>query len=46
MVLAPFALGGFLLGAGALGLQALDRRRLEAWDAEWRGTGPRWSSLR
>ena len=46
MVLAPFALGGFLLGAGALGLQALDRRRLEAWDAEWRGTGPRWGSLR
>jgi len=46
MVIAPFALGGFLLCAGALGLQAVDRRRLGAWDAEWRGVGPRWSSLR
>ena len=46
MVIAPFALGGFLLGAAALGLQALDRRRLDAWGAEWRGVGPRWSSLR
>ena len=46
MVIAPFALGGFLLCAGALGLQAVDRRRLDAWGAEWRGIGPRWSSLR
>ena len=46
MVIAPFALAGFLLGAAALGLQAVDRRRLDAWGAEWRGVGPRWSSLR
>jgi len=46
MVIAPFALGGFLLCAGALSMQAVDRRRLDAWDAEWRGIGPRWSSLR
>ncbi len=46
MVIAPFALGGFLLCAGALGLAAVDRRRLSAWDAEWRGIGPRWSSRR
>ncbi len=46
MVIAPFALGGLLLCAAALGLQAVDRRRLNAWDAEWRGVGPRWSSLR
>ena len=46
MVAAPFTLGAFLLCAGALGIQAVDRRRLAAWDAEWRATGPRWSSLR
>ena len=46
MVVAPFALGAFLLCAGALGMQAVDRRRLAAWDAEWRATGPRWCSLR
>jgi hypothetical protein len=46
MVIAPFALGGILLCAGALGIQAVDRRRLAAWDAEWGVTGPRWTSLR
>jgi hypothetical protein len=46
MVAAPLTLGAFLLCAGALGIQAVDRRRLAAWDAEWRATGPRWSSLR
>ena len=46
MVIAPFMLGGILLCAGALGIQAVDRRRLAAWDAEWRAIGPRWSSLR
>ncbi len=29
------------LGAGALAHWVLDRRRLAAWDAEWRVTGPR-----
>ena len=34
------------LGRGARGLFArhlVDRRRLVAWDAEWRATGPKWS---
>ena len=26
-----------------LGQYALDRRRMRAWDAEWRATGPRWT---
>ena len=46
MVIAPFTLGGILLCVSALGLQAVDRRRLAAWDAEWRAFGPRWGSLR
>jgi hypothetical protein len=46
MVIAPFTLGGLLLCVSALGLQAVDRRRLAAWDAEWQAIGPRWSSLR
>ena len=32
-----------LLASGALARQALDRRRLSAWDAEWRASGPLWS---
>jgi len=32
-----------LLGSNALARRILDRRRLNAWDAEWRATGPRWS---
>ena len=32
-----------LLASGALARWALDRRRLNAWDAEWRASGPRWS---
>lgn len=35
-----------VLGANALGRRALDRRRMRAWDAEWRATGPRWTSPR
>jgi hypothetical protein len=46
MVVMPLTLGAFLLCAGALGIQAVDRRQLAAWDAAWRTTGPRWSSLR
>jgi len=29
---------------GALGRQALDKRRMAAWDADWRATGPRWTA--
>ncbi len=32
-----------LLVSCALARQVLDRRRLSAWDAEWRATGPLWS---
>ena len=46
MVIAPFTLGAVLVCAGTLGLQAVDRRRLAAWDADWQTTGPRWTSLR
>ena len=46
MVVAPCTLGSLLLCAVALGIQAVDRRRLAAWDAEWRAIGPRWTSLR
>ena len=32
-----------LLASGALARRALDRRRLGAWDAEWRASGPLWT---
>lgn len=32
-----------LVGLQVLGQYALDRRRMRAWDAEWRATGPRWT---
>jgi hypothetical protein len=32
-----------LLGLNTLARRVLDHRRLNAWDAEWRATGPRWS---
>jgi hypothetical protein len=35
-----------LLAAGMLARRALDRRRLRAWDAEWRASGPLWSGRR
>lgn len=35
-----------LLGSNTLARRVLDRRRLNAWDAEWRATGPRWSGHR
>jgi len=35
-----------LLSGQALGRRALDRRRLSAWDAEWRATGPLWTGYR
>jgi len=45
-VLAVAALGAALSIVGLAGRWALDRRRLTAWDAEWRATEPRWSSRR
>jgi hypothetical protein len=35
-----------LLALGGLTRLALDRRRLGAWEAEWRATGPLWSGRR
>lgn len=35
-----------VLGSSTLACRALDRRRLRAWDAEWRATGPLWSGHR
>jgi len=35
-----------LLGGQKLARRALDRRRLSAWDAEWRMVGPLWSGHR
>lgn len=43
---APFVLGSVLLGAGMLTRFLLARRRLSAWDDEWRAIGPQWSRLR
>jgi len=45
-VLAPFVLGTVLLCAASLAVYLLDRRRLAAWAADWRVTGPRWNSHR
>lgn len=45
-VIAPVALGFLLLVAGALMHQVLERRRLAAWAADWRVTGPQWSHQR
>jgi hypothetical protein len=35
-----------ILGSNALARRALDRRRMRAWDAEWRAAGPMWSGHR
>ena len=35
-----------LLVSGVLVRHALDRRRLSAWEAEWRASGPQWSGRR
>lgn len=43
-VFAVVAIGVFLIGVGALTHRALDKRRMAAWDADWRATGPRWTT--
>jgi hypothetical protein len=45
-VVTGLAVSLLLLGANTLAQRVLDRRRLNAWDAEWRATGPRWSGHR
>jgi hypothetical protein len=44
--IAAIAVFSALLCAGVLGRWVLFRRRLAAWDTEWRAVGPRWTSLR
>jgi hypothetical protein len=41
---AVIVLAGLLAGIGLLARKGLDRRRMAAWDAEWRVTGPRWTT--
>lgn len=43
-VMASLLLGLLLLCAGLGTRRVLDARRMAAWDAEWRVTGPRWRS--
>jgi hypothetical protein len=45
-VMAGLATCLLLVGSNALARRALDRRRLQAWDAEWRATGPQWTGRR
>jgi hypothetical protein len=42
--IAAAAISACLLGAAALAGWALTRNRLATWDAEWRATGPQWTS--
>ncbi len=47
VVMAACLLSWLVLGAaGGLGRRVLDRRRLAAWEAEWRASGPQWSGHR
>lgn len=43
---APLILGFMLMSAGMVAHQLLERRRLAAWDADWRATGPAWRGPR
>ena len=46
-VIATLVVSGLLLlAAGALAHRVLDRRRLRAWEEEWRASGPLWSGHR
>jgi hypothetical protein len=43
---AAVVLAMIVVCAGLLVHVALDRRRLAAWDAKWRATGPQWTRQR
>jgi len=46
-VIATLVVSGLLLlAAGALAHRVFDRRRLRAWEEEWRASGPLWSGHR
>jgi hypothetical protein len=42
-IVAPVILALVLLWAGELAHYLLGRRRLAAWEADWRATGPQWT---
>jgi hypothetical protein len=42
-MVAVIMLAELLCGAGLAARGVVDRRRLAAWDAEWRAIGPKWS---
>lgn len=46
VTLAPLILAILVLAAWKLTRRELYRRRFAAWDADWRATGPRWTSKR
>jgi hypothetical protein len=43
VTLVGLSLLAILLAAGAVSHQLLERRRLKAWDTEWRAVAPRWT---
>jgi hypothetical protein len=45
-ILAPLVLGEVLLSAGLLAHYLLGRRRLAAWESDWRAVGPQWTRQR
>ena len=44
VLLALAVLGWLLAGTGVIARHTLQRRRLAAWDADWRVTEPRWTA--
>jgi hypothetical protein len=40
----PIALAILLTGSGLLARRSIDKRRMAAWDADWRATAPRWTT--
>jgi hypothetical protein len=46
VMLAPLVPAILLLAAWKLARRELERRRSAAWDADWRATGPQWTSRR
>jgi hypothetical protein len=45
-ILAPAALGLLLLSVGSVTTHTVNKRRMAAWDKDWRATGPQWSAYR
>jgi hypothetical protein len=42
--LGVIASAGVLAIAGALAVWTINKRRMDAWDADWHATGPRWTT--